>query len=126
MLKTWKENMVSVCVCACALLCSFLCIFSAIAGTHIQLQEKLLDTQTQDKKPNGEFLYSLSGMIGSRWPSFAVCLALKDEEIEELKGKVGLSQQELALQMLRVWASKERSTYGQLRCKLLTISLFLR
>ena len=93
-------------------------------GAHIQLQEKMLDQQTQAKKPEEEFLCSLSGVVGSRWPSIAVCLALSNEEIEVLKNKVGLSQQELALQMLRIWASREEATYRQLCCKLQTISLF--
>ena len=51
-------------------------------------------------------------------------LSLSEGEIVGLKEKVGLSQQELALQMLRIWVSREEATYGQLCRKLKTISLF--
>ena len=111
-------------VCVYALLYSFLCVFSAIAGAHIQLQEKLLDKQTQALKPDEEFLRSLSGVVGSRWPSLAVSLSLSEGEIGGLKGKVGLYQQELAYKMLRVWVSREGATYGQLCRQLKTITLF--
>ena len=94
-----------------------------IAGAHVQLQEKLLGQETRDLKPDEEFLHLLSGVVGSRWPSLAVSLSLSEGEIEGLKGKVGVSQQELALQMLRIWASREEATYGQLCHKLKTISL---
>ena len=80
--------------------------------------------ETQALKPDEAFLRSLSGEVGSRWPSLAVSLSLSEGEIEGLKEKVGLSQQELALQMLRVWVSGEEATYGQLCRKLKTISLF--
>ena len=94
------------------------------AGQHIQLQEKLLNQEIQDSRPNEEFLYSLSRLVGCRWPSLAVTLLLSNGEIEQLKEKVGLSQEELALQMLRIWALRKESTYGQLCHKLKSISLF--
>ena len=100
------------------------CALSAIAGLHIQLQEKMLGQETQALKPDQAFLRSLSGVVGSRWPSLAVSLSLSEGEIEGLKEKVGLSQRELALQMLRIWVSGEEATYGQLCRKLKTISLF--
>ena len=93
-------------------------------GLHIQLQMKMLGEKTQPKKPDEDFLQSLSGVVGSRWPSLAVSLALSEGEIEELKGKVRLSQQELALQMLKIWASRDGATYGQLRRKFQTVLLF--
>ena len=93
-------------------------------GLHIELQEKMLNQETEAQKPDVEFLCSLSGVVGSRWPSLAVSLPLSKEEIEELKGKVGLSQQQIALQMLRVWSSRKEATYGQLYHKLKTIALF--
>ena len=98
--------------------------FSVIVDLHIQLQEKMLGGENQALKPDEEFLCSLSGVVGSRWPSLAVSLSLSEGEIEGLKGKVGLSQQELALQMLRIWVSREEAMYGQLCRKLKTISLF--
>lgn len=99
-------------------------VCSALAGLHIQLQEKMLNQETQALKPDLEFLRSLSGEVGSRWPSLAVSLSLSKGEIVGLKEKVGLSQQELALQMLTIWVAREESTYGQLYRKLRTISLF--
>ena len=84
----------------------------------------MLCEETQALKPDEEFLHSLSGLLGSRWPSLAASLSLSEGKIEGLKGKVGLSQQELAFQMLKIWASREEATYGQLCCKLKTISLF--
>lgn len=51
-------------------------------------------------------------------------LSLSEGEIEELKEKVRYSHQELALKMLRIWASKEEATFGELCIKLKSISLF--
>ena len=95
-----------------------------ITDAHTQLQRKMLDEENEDKKPNKEFLQLLSVEVGSRWPSLAVSLSLSDGEIADLKKKTGLSKQELALQMLMTWASKEKATYGQLCHRLKTISLF--
>ena len=81
----------------------------------------MLCEENQVLKPDEEFLHSLSGLVGSRWRSLAVSLSLSEEG---LKGKVGLSQQELALRMLKTWASTKEATYGQLCQKLKTISLF--
>lgn len=92
-------------------------------GLHIQLQEKLLNQEIQDLRPDEDFLCSFSHVVKSRWPSLAVTLSL-NEEIKWLKEIVGLSQEEVALQMLRIWASREESTYGQLYHKLTAISLF--
>ena len=103
---------------------SLLSTLHVIAGAHIHLQEKLLNQKTQALTPDEEFLCSLSGVVGSRWPSLALSLSLSEGKIEELKGKVGLSQQELALQMLKVWVSREEATYGHLCRHLKTISLF--
>ena len=75
-------------------------------------------------KVDDEYLQLLSGEVGSRWPSLATSLSLSAKEIMELKDMVGLSEHELALQMLRTWALKENATYGQLCRKLNTISLF--
>ena len=75
-------------------------------------------------KPDEEFLHSLSGVVGSRWPSLAVPLMLSEEEIEGLKKKAGHSQEASAFQMLKIWASREEATYGKLCRKLKTISLF--
>ena len=95
-----------------------------IVGIHVQLQEKMLKLSNQALKPDEEFLKSFSSVVGSRWPSLALSLALSEVEIEGLKGNVGLSQQELAFQMLINWASREEATYGQLCHTLKSISLF--
>ena len=95
-----------------------------VHGADIQLQEKLLGQETQALKPDEEFLRSLSGVVGSRWPSLAVSLSLSEGEIEGLKGKVGFSQKEIAFQMLRAWVSREGATYGQLCRQIKTITLF--
>ena len=84
----------------------------------------MLDPNNQALKPDEEFLQFFSAVVSSRWPSLAVSLSLSDEEIAGLKEKVGLSQQELAHQMMRVWASSEEASYGQLCLRLRTISLF--
>ena len=108
----------------CLFVCFFVCVCLIYIGHHVQLQEKMLSQATQAMKPDWKFLHSLSGLVGSRWPSLAVSLALSELEIEELKAEAELSQPELALQMLKIWASKEEATYGQL-CRILkTISLF--
>ena len=95
-----------------------------MSSCNRKMLQELQDENTQSLKPEIEFLHSLSGVVGSRWPSLAVSLSLSEGEIEGLKGKVKLSQQELALQMLLIWVSKEEATYGQLCRKLMTISLF--
>ena len=81
----------------------------------------MLDAENKDKKPDEKFLRSLSGVVGSRWPSVAVTLSLSSDELNE---KAGLHQKELAFQMLKTWSLKEDATYGQLCCKLRAISIF--
>ena len=84
----------------------------------------MLDQENQALKPDEKFLQSLSAEVGSRWPSLAVSLSLSEGEIAGLRKKVGLSQQDLSLKMLTLWASMKEATYAQLCCKLKTISLF--
>ena len=84
----------------------------------------MLDEENQALKPDEEFLQSLSVEVGSSWPSLAVSLSLSEGEIEGLREKVGLTQQDLSLQTLKLWAAREEATYAQLCCKLKTISLF--
>ena len=88
------------------------------------MQEKLLDLKAQALKLDDEFLQSFSAVVGSKWQSLAVSLLLSQSEILGLKEKVGLSQQELALNMLRIWASREGATYGKLCHQLKAISFF--
>ena len=84
----------------------------------------MLDEENQSLKPDEKFLWLLSGEIGSRWPSIALSLCLSKVEVAGLREKVGLTQQELALQMLRTWALREEATYSKLCQSLNTISLF--
>ena len=84
----------------------------------------MLKQDNQALKPDDNFLSTLSVEIGSRWPSLAASLLLSEEEVAGLKEKVGLRQQDLALQTLNIWASKEGATYGELCHRLRTISLF--
>ena len=93
-----------------------------LTGVAIQLQEKLLEPENRDFKPDVKFLCAFAGVVGSKWPSLATTLSLSESEIKEVKGE-GASQQDHALQMLKKWASREDATYGQLRQRLKTISI---
>ena len=93
------------------------------AGLHIELQEKLLDESRKSKKPDEEFLHSLSGVVGSNWSSLAISLLLSEGEMARLQKEVG-SENDIALLMLKMWASQEQATYGQLCQKLKAIPLF--
>lgn len=97
-----------------------------LSGVHIHLQGKMLDQKTKAVKPDEGFLRLLADIIDSTWPSLAASLSLSNVEIAGLKGKVDLSQKELAFQMLTIWAAKKEkvATYGELYCKLNSVSLF--
>lgn len=84
----------------------------------------MLCEKSRNEKPESDFLVPFSEVLGSKWPSLAVSLALREVEIVGLKEKVGLSQQEHALQMLKIWISRDEATYSNLYQKLKTISLF--
>ena len=100
-----------------------MCIYSFSLGVAVELQEKLLARQFCSIKPEVGFLESLAGVVGSKWPSLAASLSLSGDEIEEVRREEG-SHQDLALQMLKKWYSREDATYGQLCQALKTISLF--
>ena len=95
-----------------------------IPGLHVQLQRTLLNSEKQETTPEEKFLELFAGVVESAWPSLASVLSLTSAEIEELKRKREESPRDLALQMLRQWASREDATYGQLCQRLKTISLF--
>ena len=86
------------------------------------MQEKLLEPQNHDLKPDVEFLDVFAGVVGSKWPSLATTLSLSESEIKVM-GE-GLSQRNHAFKMLNIWASREDATYGQLCQRLQKISLF--
>lgn len=93
-----------------------------LSGSHILLQEKLLNPENASLKPEEDFLKSFADVVGVKWASL---LSLTSDEIEEVKKKEeGFSQQDMCFHMLKKWAAKEDSTYSQLLQKLKTISLF--
>ena len=95
------------------------------SGTHVQLQKTLLNAEKEKLKPEEEFLEGFASVVESKWLTLASVLSLTSAEIEELKGKKEESSpRDLALQMLRQWASREDATYGQLCQRLKAISLF--
>ena len=101
-----------------------LCVFFFTAGVHVQLQEKLLSQYNFSLKPDEEFLKLFAGVVGCQWPSLAASLSLREEDIAEIR-KGDLFQQEHAFKMLHKWVStKKNATYGHLRHKLTTLSLF--
>ena len=94
-------------------------------GVPIQLQRTLLDPEKQSLRPDEQFLEMLAGVVRSECPSLASILSLTSSEMEEVEqNRNQLSQSELSLYMLKKWATREESTYGQLCHKLKTIALF--
>ena len=93
------------------------------AGVHVQLQEKLLDQDNFSVKPDDEFLELFAGVVGSQWPSLAASLPLSEEEIMEVR-QGDVSQRECVFKMLHKWVSTSDATYGQLRHRLMTFSMF--
>ena len=75
-------------------------------------------------KPDEEFLHSLSGVVGSKWPYLAALLSLSCSDIQAVcvEGE-GQSQRDQALLMLGKWSSREGATYSQLYEKLKPITL---
>ena len=89
----------------------------------ISLQEKLLEPQYHEVKPDVEFLESFADVVGSKWPSLAASLSMSGDEIEDMRKK-GYSHIHCALQMLQKWISTEEATYGWL-CERLSSQLLL-
>ena len=82
---------------------------------HVKLQEKLLDKAHHSNKPDEEFLQSFAALVGSEWTSLAASLSLSKSKMEEVRTQKGHA----AAVMMKMWASREDATYGQLRRKLL-------
>jgi hypothetical protein len=93
------------------------------AGDVIELQEQLLAPHFQALKPSEEFLGLFAGVVGSKWPSLAASLSLKDADIEEVKKEEG-SAQNRAFKMLMMWRLQDSATHGQLCQTLKKISIF--
>ena len=93
-----------------------------LSGSHVLLQEKLLNPENRGLKPKEDFLKPFADALGAKW---ACLLSLTSDEVEEVKEKEkGFSQQDHTFRMLQKWAAREDATYGQLLEKLKTISLF--
>ena len=92
----------------------------------------ILSPDNQDIKPDEEFLELFAGVVKSQWSSLASVLltstAAEEEDPVFSRGAEGegegLSQQDLALAVLKKWASNADATYGQLRQTLNTTPLF--
>ena len=77
-------------------------------------------------KLDAHFLEHLAGLEGIHWESLASVLSLTSTEIEEVKRRSegSQSQRDPALLILKMWATRDDATYGQLCQKLKTIALF--
>ena len=95
-------------------------------GDVIVLQEKLLEPQYSNQKPDDGFLQSFAEIVGNRWPSLGSLLSLSPSDIEQIKKEKERvrAQTKQALHMLRKWNSRENASYGQLLESLKTVPLF--
>ena len=84
-----------------------------------------MDRQNHSLKPDAEFMEPFAGVVRSKWPSLAVSLSLSEAVVEEVKveGEC-LTHEDHAMQILKVWATREDATYGLLYERLQTIPLF--
>ncbi|XP_064398082.1 uncharacterized protein LOC135344752 [Halichondria panicea] len=98
---------------------------SQISQEHnVPLQKKILENDSS-LRPDKEFLQSFAAIIGSRWQCLASPLSLTSEDIVSIKRETrGSEPIRQALVMLQKWATRETATYGQLRERLRTLSVF--
>ena len=88
------------------------------------VQKKILESNSS-VRPDEDFLQSFAAIIGSRWQCLAFPLSLTSEDIVSIKRETrGAEPTKQALVMLQKWAAKEMATYGQLRERLRTLSVF--
>ena len=85
------------------------------------LQEKLLEPENTSDFVTDDFLREFAAVVASKWPSLASLLSFSTAEIET---DIIRDPTEQALYMLRAWRRRGDATYGGLRGKLKTISLF--
>ena len=71
-----------------------------------------------------DFLKEFAAVVGSKRPSLAFLLSFSITDVEQIKRDVLGDPTEQALHMLRAWRRRGDATYGRLRDKLKTISLF--
>ena len=90
----------------------------------VPLQRKILENNSS-VCPDKDFLQSFAAIIGSRWQCLASPLSLTSEDIVSIKRETrGAEPTRQALVMLQKWAARETATYGQLRERLRTLSVF--
>lgn len=93
-------------------------------GQTISLQEKLVDQQYSNLKPEENFLRSFAKVIGKDWPHLASLLSLSTKDImQEVKRQGKYCPADQALYMLQKWRLKDIATYGQLYKSLRAIIL---
>ena len=91
----------------------------------VPLQKKILNKDNSMVRPDLDFLQSFAAIIGSRWQCLASPLSLTSEDIVSIKRETrGAGPTRQALAMLQKWAASETATYGQLRERLCTLSVF--
>ena len=91
------------------------------------IQDTLLDEHNSALHPSPDFLQSFAAIIGPQWQCLASPLSLTSEDIVSIKRETrgsGAEPTRQALAMLQKWAASETATYGQLREKLCTLSVF--
>ncbi len=90
----------------------------------VSLQEKILESNSSTC-PGEDVLQSLAAIIDSRWQCLVSPLSLTSEDIVSIKRVMrGTEPTRQALVMLQKWAARETATYGQLRKRLCTLSVF--
>ena len=88
------------------------------------MQEKLVDQQYSNLKPEEGFLQSFAKVIGKDWPRLASLLSLSTRDImQEVKRQGKHCPTDQALYMLQKWKLKDEATYGQLYKSLWTVIL---
>ena len=108
----------------CTYICLHLAILLLYTGKIIVIQERLLEPQYSEMKPDDQFLQSFAGVVGNDWPYLASLLSLSTRDLmEEMKRENKTSSSDQALIMLRMWNSNEEATYGKLCGRLTTVLL---
>ena len=93
--------------------------------TDVPLQDKILNEVNTHSRPDSNFLQSFAAIIGSRWQCLASLLSLTSEDIVSIRRDTrGAEPTRQALAMLEKWVASETATYGQLRERLCTLSVF--
>ena len=100
-------------------------VFYYFMMIDVLLQDIILCESNSTARPDSDFLHSFAAIIGSRWQCLASPLSLTSEDIVSIKRETrGAGPTRQALAMLQKWATSETATYGQLREKLCTLSVF--